>query len=108
MARDDPVINEMLRVKVFPSMPQRAIKGVNLTPRQYDEFVQLAGRPAKDLLGRLIAGPKYAASPDFARAEAIREMISKARKEAREAFLAMHPDFLRRTARRRVDLITAP
>ena len=67
------MINEMLRVKVFPSMPQRVIRGVNLTLQQYDEFVQLAGRPAKDSLGRLIADPKYAALPDFARAEAIQD-----------------------------------
>lgn len=108
VARDDPVINEMVRLKAAPGMPRRAIKGVNLTPQQYDEFVQLAGRPAKDTLDRLVASPRYATLPDFARAKAIREIIGATRKAAREAFLVAHPDFLSRTVRRRVDLITGP
>ena len=44
--KHDPVLSEMIRLQTNPSMPQRKIRGMDLTPDQYAEFVAAAGRPA--------------------------------------------------------------
>ena len=106
--RDDPAIDEMLRLKVTPSMPSRTIKGVKLTPQKYDEYVQLAGRPAKDLLDVLVASPKYAALPSLAKAKAIRDIIASTREAATKAILVANPGLVKGIARRRLERVTGP
>jgi hypothetical protein len=69
--KDDPVINEILRLGVTPSMPDRKILGVDLTPQQYSEYVALAGKPMKQALDRIVALSKWPRISDVAKAELI-------------------------------------
>ncbi len=105
--RNDPVIEEMLRLKVTPSMPQGQIGGVKLTPGQYEELVQMAGKPAKTLLSQLVASPGFASLPDYAKQRTVREIFNRTREVAREALLAKYPDLLRQSLVRKRELVTA-
>jgi hypothetical protein len=104
--RNDRTIEEMLRLKVTPNMPGREIGGVKLTPAQYDEFVQMAGRPAKELLDRLVSQPGFSNLPEFAKQKAMRRIINQTREVARETMLAKHPDLLRRSVEQKRERVT--
>jgi hypothetical protein len=41
----------MIRLETVPTMPQRKIQGVDLTPAQYAEFVAAAGRERSLVFG---------------------------------------------------------
>jgi hypothetical protein len=90
--RNDASLNEMIRLDAEPAMPDRQIRGVDLTPEQYAEFVTLAGKPLKATLDKLVAGAGWQRLPDFARKEAIDSVVQKTRKAAAEAMLMRHPE----------------
>ena len=96
-----------LPLKKADSMPQRQIGGVKLTPGQYEELVQMAGKPAKTLLSQLVASPGFASLPDYAKQRTVREIFNRTREVAREALLAKYPDLLRQSLVRKRDLVMA-
>lgn len=100
--RPDKLIEEMVRLETVPSMPRRAINGVDLTPEQYSEFVALAGRPAKQALDQIVSSQSWDLMPDFAKSELIEEVVRDFRGSARELMLARHPELLDAT----IDVLT--
>jgi hypothetical protein len=88
--------------------PQRKIQAVDLTPQQYAELVQTAGRPAKELLDRLVASPRWAELPDPMKSKVIEDVIAKTRRAAEEEFLARHPDVLKQSVWLRTQQLGLP
>jgi hypothetical protein len=95
--KHDPVLGEMIRLQTVPTMPQRKIQGVDLSPPEYAQFVQMAGKPAKELLDRLVASAKWGAIPDPMKSRIIEDVVAKTRRAAEEEFLAKHPDVLKQS-----------
>ncbi len=89
---NDPVVNAMEAVNFAPALPQKNIGGVKLTPKQYDTYLQLSGRPAKQLLDRIVNTPAFKAAPDEVQKEVFRGVISDFRKLARAQMLANDAD----------------
>lgn len=81
--RDDPLMQEVVRLGLGLRMPPRDIMGVEMTPAQYGRFVVMAGRTARVALVQIIQSPGYLRAPDFARAEIIRGVIERSREAAR-------------------------
>lgn len=52
--RNDPVRQAMLRLGVFPGMPERTIRGVELSDKQYDDFARISGRLMKMRLDQIV------------------------------------------------------
>jgi hypothetical protein len=87
--QSDPVSAELVRLREFPSMPQRQITDedgnkVDLTPKQYDEFVQLAGKPAKAALAQEMGSPAWRSMSDDDKKAEVRSIISDMRDAARD------------------------
>jgi hypothetical protein len=78
---------------------------VKLTPGQYEELVQMAGKPAKTLLSQLIASPGFASLPDYVKQRTIRRILNQTREVAREALLAKYPDLLRQSITAKRELV---
>jgi hypothetical protein len=90
--RNDPVINEMLRLGYTPSMPDRKIMGVDLSPELYWEYVARAGRPAKAELDRMVASPGWNRLSDLQKAERLKVTINGMREKAAAEMMRAHPE----------------
>ena len=106
--RKDAVADEMVRLKLTPSMPDRKIGGVELTPQQYDEYAQLAGKPLRPILQQIIASPRYAKAPDFIKVKLLNETLSRVLEEATRQLQVKYPDLLAAKARSRIGLPAQP
>ena len=59
-SNNDPVSNELVRLKYSPSMPQRSIDGVRIPPDLYNRFVKRAGKLAYSILEEyVVSNPEY-------------------------------------------------
>ncbi len=91
--KNDPVLDEVVRLKIPLRLPPKKIEGVELSAEEYSDFVREAGVPAKNLLDVIIASPSYQQSPDFARQELIEEVVRRWRSAARDNLIAKDPRF---------------
>ena len=79
--------------------PQRATEGVELSPQEYDLYVQKAGKPLRETLARIMSSPGYDAQtdgPDGGKALLIRHAIYTHRAVARAEMLNESDDIRRR------------
>ncbi len=81
MAHEDPVNQAMLDLGINVDQPRRQINGVDLTEKQYDDYVALSGRTAKDLLNGIVTR-QFRTMPPGAQIETITDIISTAREMA--------------------------
>jgi hypothetical protein len=68
---------------VYPSVPQRKIRGVELTDQQYDDYSRLAGRFAKMQLSNLVSMEGWHTIPTEMRVEMVHKIITGSRESAR-------------------------
>lgn len=94
--RNDKVSDEVVRLRVSPSMPRRQIDGVDLTAEEYTMYSRTAGQGAKRILDLMVASPKWAGAPDFLKRELIRDTINQQRDIARVVLLANDDDLQQR------------
>ncbi|MCH8313799.1 MAG: hypothetical protein IID17_12535, partial [Nitrospinae bacterium] len=100
--KQDPVAEEMMRLRVFPGMPERRIGGVALEPKQYWEYVKTAGQAAKaDLDGRIM-GSGWDGLSDNQKKRQIRKIILRHRSLARLEMMGKYPELLEKKIERRL------
>ena len=95
---NNPVAQEMIRLRMGVSKPKRQVFGVELTPQQYDELTMLAGRMATNQARAVINTPLYwdlsqqigQKAADAKRSEILKDIWSNARKSAREFIAAKY------------------
>jgi hypothetical protein len=80
---NDPVNQALLRLNIFPSLPERRIRGVMLTDQQYDDYSRVAGRLTKARLNAIVAQPGFTSLPNYAQTQMIENTIRTARESAR-------------------------
>jgi hypothetical protein len=101
--KESPADSEIVNNKVQITMPDRHINGVELTPKEYNRFVELAGRDAKGPQGMgakeavetLIQSPNYqrqSEGPDGGRALMLKTTIYAYREMARKMMLQESPE----------------
>lgn len=88
MARNDPVVAEMLRIGKGVSAPGKQYtqdgERLDYTPEQYDRYHEIAGRLTYNRLLGLIGSEAYSKMSDAAKHKAATKAIASARKSARE------------------------
>ncbi|URD60482.1 thermonuclease family protein [Sphingomonas sp. KRR8] len=91
-----PVPQEIARLRVPLSMPKHQVtvqgKRVDLNAQQYDQLVQLAGKPARTYLAQYVASPEYQAMSDEQRRDAISEAMKDFRASGVDALRGMYPE----------------
>jgi len=97
-AEPPPIDEEMLRLNMGISMPEKTLDGVELTPEEYNEYVRLAARDIHDpatgmgafeTLNAIVTGKhplsaKYRMFNDAAKEMVIRDVVTSFRELARE------------------------
>jgi hypothetical protein len=91
-----PINQEIARLRVPLSMPRRYLtiekRRVDLSPEQYDELVQLSGKPAKQALEQAIASPEWRSMDDAERIELVKDTMADFREAARAVLIERHPE----------------
>lgn len=93
--KNDPTNQELLTLKIWPSKLEKQIRGVELTPDQYDDFQRVAGRFAKFSVDSIVKQPGWGDLPEFARKEIIGRTITNSRETGRQWMLMTYPNILK-------------
>ena len=75
----EQVNKELLKLGVAPSMPAKKIRGIELTPLEYDVYCKFSGEEAKQRVSNYIESDAYARNRDEINKLAIDSIISHAR-----------------------------
>lgn len=92
----DSVSRALVDLDYYPGMPQKRIGNVELTPAQYQEYVQLSGMPAKAILQQLISSPGFQAYTTQMKRDLIQDVIRKARRQAATTIESRYPEIRRK------------
>ena len=91
-----PFLLEMARLRAPISMPSRSLridgKTHQLTPEQYDAYVQLSGKPARQYLEQQIRTPEWRAMDVDTKREFLKETMTEFRASAREGLKERYPE----------------
>lgn len=87
---NDPVIQEMLRMQVWPHEVGKTIRGVKLTEQQYDDYARIAGKNAKQQLDNLVLRPNWQQIPGHLRRQIMQKTVTGAREQARQTVMQMY------------------
>jgi hypothetical protein len=82
--RDSKIDNEMLRLKIFTSLPMAMVRGVEITPDEHDRLIVMSGTKAKKILDDRVNSARYRQADDFGKKMIIETIISKTRDAARD------------------------
>lgn len=94
----DPVNRALMDARVFPSLPERKIRGVELSEQQYDDYSRIAGRMAKTRLNAVAGNPGFSGLPESVRVDMIRDAIRNSREFARSVIMMQNPDIMRKAS----------
>ena len=92
--KHDKVNDEIVRLEIAPSMPRRKLAGVELSDKQYTEYVRLTGQPAKDFLDRIVNSPSWDRLPDFEKRTLIKGVIDQSRETGAHIMRARYKEQL--------------
>jgi hypothetical protein len=77
------------------NMPARSIQGVELSPEEYYRFTEMSGKATREAMTEALPGDDYREAtdgPDGGKALVIREIVNRARAQARSEMLGEFPD----------------
>lgn len=77
--KTDPVNLELERIGYVPSFPQQKIRGIKLTPDQYQDYVEQSGKLAHMRLDDIVKMPGWDTLSAPARLDIVHNTITKAR-----------------------------
>jgi hypothetical protein len=91
-----PFLLEMAALRAPISMPSRSLrvdgKTHQLTPEQYDAYVQLSGQPARQYLEQFIRTPEWRSMDADTKREFLKETMTEFRASAREGLQERYPE----------------
>jgi hypothetical protein len=105
---NDPVNQALLKLGVFPALPERKIRGVQLTDQQYDDFSRIAGRMAKTQLNQIVANPGFPALPDSVQHDMVADAIKSSREAARSLVMMQNPGIIAVATKAKLDRLKQP
>jgi hypothetical protein len=91
-----PLLREVARLRAPLAMPSRAWRSngvrLRLTSEQYDTYVQLAGKPARQYLEQFISTPEWRSMDDDAKREFLKDTMEEFRGGARQDLRERFPE----------------
>jgi hypothetical protein len=81
----DPVYNELYNIGLYPSMPTRRVRNIDLQPKEYEQLLSLQKKlKTKERLTKIINSPGYKNLPDFRKKELLGKTLKKSQATARK------------------------
>ena len=98
IARPDPVAAKMDELGLSVSRLNPEVRGVRLSPQQYDDYSRIAGKLSRMLLSGGVTTPGFSALPPETQKAWVTRQVDVAREQARQNVMAMYPDIMRQAA----------
>lgn len=92
--KDDPVMQRLDALQIFPGKLQQKIRGVQLTDQQYDDYSRTAGKLVKMRLDSLVSMPGFSQLQPSTQVDMIKNNIELYREQARSVILMQNPDIM--------------
>lgn len=102
---NDPVVQELNRLGLFPAKLEPKIAGVQLKPEQYDRYEQTAGTIMHQMLTADVNDPDWGTRTTYEQATILHAHMEAARTFARQYMVTANPQIIEDARQRRVDLI---
>lgn len=106
-ATKDPTNIALLKLGVFPPQPEREIRGVELTDKQYDDYTRIAGRTLKMRLDAIINTPGFSSAPEYYQREIIQKNKDQTREQARRLIMMESPDIVQKATQRKMAKVSS-
>ena len=90
--KDNPIAQALLDAGYFPGQPRRHINGHDLTPEQYAEYTEMAGKEAVRRLDRLVQAETWSKRSQNQRESVLKQGFDKAREVARAKLMNKYPE----------------
>ncbi len=82
---EDSIYNEFKNIGYFPSNPLRKVRGIELTPQEYEDLLALQKKfKTKEKIEKIIRSSQYKRLPNFRKKELIDKQLKRAQKRARD------------------------
>ena len=111
-AKDDPVLQEMVRLKMTGNPPPSEVDGIRLTPQQHHDYVAFsANNPDKSLslkktLHTLISSPNYARLSDEVQREQLETLMGEFRHLGQGLLFQKYPELQRQSIGKKLKKLT--
>jgi hypothetical protein len=92
--KNDPIARELINLGVFPAKPDRQIRGVQLTAKEYDDYQRVAGALLRYQLEQMMRLPTWGSIPPELRATLVTRGVDKTREVARQYVMLAHPEIM--------------
>lgn len=97
----DPVNQALLKIGMFPSQPQRKIRGIELNEQQYDEYSRISGRMAKMRLNNIVAQDGFTSIPDAQKIQVVKKIMEASRETARKVIMMKNPEIMQQAVQKK-------
>lgn len=94
-ANNDPVYKALDDARMYPSLPERKIRGQKLSDEEYDDYVRISGKMMKIRMGAIVKQPGFAALPVETRHDMLAEAEKSSREIARSVIMMHNPQIIR-------------
>jgi hypothetical protein len=88
---NDPVVQAFNQLGIFPANVDKKIRGIELTPQQFDDFQRIGGRLMKQRLDALVASQAFQTLPPYVKHNVLKEYVTQSREAARGLLMAKYP-----------------
>lgn len=102
---NDPVVARMESLNMGIGRIDKKINGVQLTPKQFDDYSRLAGRFTKMRLNNYVAIPQTRELPPAIQIKTMHTMIEDARQQARTIIMMNNPDIIRQATQNKISAL---
>ncbi|GGC34047.1 hypothetical protein GCM10011371_21780 [Novosphingobium marinum] len=82
-ALDDPVNHELMQLDYAPGLPGKSVGGKQLTPEEYDRYLEVSGKLSHQRLTGLVTSPEWSAIDEEGKVKAAKKVVAAARSDAR-------------------------
>lgn len=93
---NDPVVQRLDALQIYPSKLGRKIRGVELTDHQYAEYSQTAGVLVKERLNQIVTQQGFSNLSKASQVNIINSTVKLYREQARSNLMMKYPDIMQR------------
>lgn len=96
--KDNPIAKALIEAQYFPGQPRRHINGHDLTPEQYAEYTEMAGKEAVRRLTRIVQADSWSRRSQDSQEKVLKLGFDQARELARNKLMAKYPELRKKPA----------
>ena len=89
----DPAAAAMREIGYFPGTIRATVNGIEITPEMHNRLIEMARKPAKVILDRLVQTPGWRAMPKEIRHDIMKAIIDRLASRARKMIILENPEY---------------